>query len=83
MASIELTQITLAQVLPTTTPATLFVVAGSESLIAINPLTLVSVESVYQQNGSFIPNVRKVNLTGGGCYVTDSYATVKAYIDAL
>tara|TARA_R110000772_G_scaffold177831_3_gene289331 strand:+ start:238 stop:492 length:255 start_codon:yes stop_codon:yes gene_type:complete len=84
MASIQLTTVFLAPEIPATFPPTSYIVEGSESLIAINPLTLVSVSSVYQLNGSIIPNVRQVNLRGGGLfYVTESYATIKAYIDAL
>lgn len=84
MASIQLTQVYLAPVTPLTNPPTLFIVQGSESFIAINPLMLGAVGPVYQQDGSLI-NVRQIYITGSllPIYVTDSYATVKAAIDAL
>tara|TARA_B100000497_G_scaffold127934_1_gene171850 strand:- start:3092 stop:3346 length:255 start_codon:yes stop_codon:yes gene_type:complete len=84
MASIQLTQVYLAPTIPATNPPSLFIVQGSESFVAINPLMLSAVGPVYQQDGSLI-NVRQVYLTGSlmPIYVTDSYATVKAAIDAL
>ena len=84
MASIQLTQVFLAPTAPPTSPPTLFIVPGSESFIAINPLSLDAVGPVYQQDGSII-NVRMIYINGNfiPVYVTDSYATVKAYIDAL
>ena len=84
MASIQLTQVFLATTNPLTVPPTLFIVEGSESFIAINPLALNAVGPVYQQDGSII-NVRMIYVNGNfmPIYVTDSYATVKAYIDAL
>lgn len=84
MASIQLTQVFLAQTAPPTSPLTLFIVPGSESFIAINPLALNAVGPVYQQDGS-IMDVRIIYVNGNSMpvYVTDSYATVKAYIDAL
>ena len=84
MASIQLTQVFLATTNPLTVPPTLFIVEGSESFIAINPLSLDAVGPVYQQDGSII-NVRMIYVNGNfmPIYVTDSYATVKAYIDAL
>lgn len=84
MASIQLTQVFLATTNPLTVPPTLFIVEGSESFIAINPLSLDAVGPVYQQDGSII-NVRIVYINGNlmPVYVTDSYATVKGYIDAL
>jgi len=84
MAAIQLTQVFLAQTSPATSPLTLYVVEGSESFIAVNPLMLSAVGPVYQQNGSII-DIRGVYVTGSNqpIYVTDSYATVKAYIDAL
>ncbi len=84
MASIQLTQVYLTSTTPATFPPTLFIVQGSESFIAINPLSLDAVGPVYQQDGSII-NVRMIYLNGNfmPIYVTDSYATVKAYIDAL
>ena len=84
MAAIQLTQVYLAVQLPLTSPALLYKVQGSESFIAINPLMLSAVGPVYQQDGSLI-NVRQIYLTGimGSIYVTDTYAAVKAAIDAL
>ena len=84
MASIQLTQVFLAPTAPATSPPTLFIVPGSESFIAVNPLALDAVGPVYQQDGSII-NVRMIYVNGNfmPIYVTDSYATVKAYIDAL
>ena len=84
MASIQLTQVYLTAATPATSPPTLFIVQGSESFIAINPLSLDAVGPVYQQDGSII-NVRMIYVNGNfmPIYVTDSYATVKAYIDAL
>ena len=85
MASIQLTQIAVTTSVPAVPPLILFVLEGSESLIAINPAYIVSVGVGYQPDGSVIQNVRAVYLTGGFApiYVTDSYATVKGYIDAL
>jgi hypothetical protein len=63
----------------------LFVIPGSANLIAINPAHLVGVGSVFTGNGVYI-DVRQIYVTGGSTspmYVSDSYATVKAYIDAL
>tara|TARA_R110000751_G_scaffold74865_2_gene151185 strand:+ start:944 stop:1198 length:255 start_codon:yes stop_codon:yes gene_type:complete len=84
MASIQLTQVYLTSTTPATSPPTLFIVQGSESFIAINPLSLDAVGPVYQQDGSLV-NVRMIYVNGNfmPIYVTDSYATVKAYIDAL
>jgi hypothetical protein len=83
MASIQLTQVYLAPVLPNQNTPELFVVEGSESLIAINPATIAAVGPTYQVNGDII-DVRQVYITGMAIfYVTDSYATVKGYIDAL
>tara|TARA_R100000951_G_scaffold73043_3_gene61485 strand:+ start:3302 stop:3556 length:255 start_codon:yes stop_codon:yes gene_type:complete len=84
MASIQLTQVYLRQTSPLTNPPTLYIVQGSESFIAINPLMLSAVGPVYQQNGSLI-DVRQIYITGSTApiYVSDSYTTVKAAIDAL
>tara|TARA_R110000803_G_scaffold190134_1_gene252634 strand:- start:358 stop:612 length:255 start_codon:yes stop_codon:yes gene_type:complete len=84
MASIQLTQVYLGQTTPQTNPPTMFIVEGSESPIAINTLALNAVGPTYQQNGSIL-NVRQVYITGSmlPIYVTDSYAIVKGYIDAL
>ena len=84
MASIQLTQVFLAPTAPATSPPTLFIVPGSESFIAVNPLALDAVGPVYQQDGSII-NARTVYIKGNiiPIYVSDSYATVKGYIDAL
>ena len=84
MAAIQLTQVYLAVQLPATSPSLLYKVQGSESFIAINPLTLSAVGPVYQQDGSLI-NVRQIYLTGSllPIYVTETYAFVKAAIDAL
>ena len=84
MASIQLTQVYLTSTTPATSPPTLFIVQGSESFIAINPLSLDAVGPVYQQDGSII-NVRMIYVNGNfmPIYVTDSYAIVKGYIDAL
>jgi hypothetical protein len=84
MAAIQLTQVFLTQTIPLTVPATMYIVEGSESLIAINPTSLFGVGTVYQSNGTII-DVRQVYVAGSmlPIYVTDSYATVKAYIDAL
>lgn len=84
MAAIQLTQVCLASTIPPTSPITLYIVEGSESFIAINPLMLTGVGPVYQENGSLI-DVRQVYITGSlsSIYVTDSYANVKAAIDAL
>ena len=84
MAAIQLTQVYLATKLPPNPQEPLFIVQGSESFIAINPLTLSAVGPVYQQDGSLI-NVRQIYLTGSllPIYVTETYAFVKAAIDAL
>ncbi len=84
MASIQLTQVYLTQTAPPTNPPTMYMVEGSESLIAINPTSLSGVGTAYQSNGTII-DVRQVYVAGSmqPIYVTDSYATVKAYIDAL
>ena len=84
MASIQLTQVILAQTAPATNPPTLYIVPGSESLLAINSTSLSGVGTAYQSNGTII-DVRQVYVAGSmlPIYVTDSYATVKAYIDAL
>ena len=84
MASIQLTQVYLAAVQPNQNPSEVFVVEGSESLIAINPATIAAVGPTYQINGDRI-DVRQVYITGvmAAFYVTDSYATIKGYIDAL
>ena len=74
----------LAEAAPLTNPPALYIVQGSESFIAINPLMLSAVGPVYQQNGSLI-DVRQIYITGSTIpiYVNDSYTTVKAAIDAL
>ena len=84
MAAIQLTQVYLATKLPPNSQEPLFIVQGSESFIAINPLMLSAVGPVYQQDGSLI-NVRQIYLTGSllPIYVTETYAFVKAAIDAL
>ncbi len=84
MATIQLTQVYLAQVKPQQNPTELFIVEGSESLIAINPAAIDAVGPTYQVNGDGI-DVRQVYVTGStqAFYVTDSYATVKAYMDAV
>ncbi len=63
MASIQLTQVYLTSTTPATSPPTLFIVQGSESFIAINPLSLDAVGPVYQQDGSII-NVRMIYING-------------------
>jgi hypothetical protein len=52
--------------------------------MAINPATIAAVGPTYQINGDRI-GVRQVYITGATAafYVTDSYATIKGYIDAL
>lgn len=84
MASIQLTQVYLTQTTPPTNPPTMYMVEGSESFIAINPTSLSGVGTTYQSNGTII-DVRQVYVAGSmlPIYVTDSYATIKAYIDAL
>ena len=82
MASIQLTQVILAQTAPATNPPTLYIVPGSESLLAINPTALLGVGSVHQADGTII-NVRVIYMTALALYVTDSYATIKAAIDAV
>ena len=84
MASIQLTQVILLQALPAQSPNILYVIPGSASPLAINPTSLCGVGSAHQADGS-IMDVRQVYLTGSSIplYVTDSYATIKAYIDAL
>jgi len=85
MASIQLTQVFLEVTNPLNPQEPLFVIPGSANLIAINPVHLIAVGSVFTANGVDI-DVRQIYLTGGGIspmYVSDSYATVKAYIDAL
>ena len=47
MASIQLTQVILAQTAPATNPPTLYIVPGSESLLAINPTALLGVGSAH------------------------------------
>ena len=82
MASIQLTQVILAQTLPATNPPTLYIVPGSESLLAINSTALLGVGSAFQADGTII-NVRVIYMAAIALYVTDSYATIKAYIDAV
>tara|TARA_R110000822_G_scaffold16_27_gene227 strand:+ start:5876 stop:6151 length:276 start_codon:yes stop_codon:yes gene_type:complete len=84
MASIQLTQVYLTQTAPPTSPPTMYMVEGSESFIAINTLALNAVGPMYHNDGS-IMDVRQVYVTGSlsPIFVTDSYATVKGYIDAL
>jgi|TARA_R110000744_G_scaffold244664_1_gene361477 hypothetical protein len=85
MASIQLTQVILLQTVPPTNPPTVYVVENSESLLAINPVLLTGVGSAYQPDGT-IMDVRQIYIQGGNftpLYVTDSYATIKAYIDAV
>ena len=85
MASIQLTQVFLEVTNPPNPLEPLFVIPGSANLIAINPTHLVGVGSVFTGNGVSI-DVRQIYVTGGvisPMYVNDSYATVKAYIDAL
>ena len=85
MASIQLTQVILLQTTPQTNPPTVYVVENSESLLAINPVLLTGVGSAYQPDGT-IMDVRQIYIQGGNftaLYVTDSYATIKAYIDAV
>ena len=85
MASIQLTQVFLELTNPPNPLEPLFVIPGSANLIAINPAHLVGVGSVFTGNGVSI-DVRQIYVTGGvisPMYVSDSYATVKAYIDAL
>ena len=74
MAAIQLTQVFLTQTTPQTAPATMYIVEAS----------LSGVGTAYQSNGTII-DVRQVYVAGSmlPIYVTDSYATVKAYIDAL
>ena len=86
MASIQLTQVFLAQSSPENPDQQFYVVQTSGYSIAINPAHLVAVGEVYNANGSVVAGARQIYLTGGGIsslYVSDSYATVKAYIDAL
>jgi len=82
MAAIQLTQVYLAVQLPLTSPALLYKVQGSESPVAINPLALDSVGPTYQADGSLL-DVRSVKVAGAIIFVTDTYAAVKAAIDAL
>ena len=82
MASIQLTQVILTQTLPATNPPTLYIVEGSESLLAINPTALLGVGSAHQADGTII-NVRVIYMAALALYVTDSYATIKAAIDAV
>ena len=84
MAAIQLTQVFLAAQRPGTNPPIMYVVQGSESFIAINPLMLSAVGPTYQADGNTI-DVRTVIVEGAifPIYVTESYATVKAAIDAL
>jgi len=84
MAAIQLTQVSLAFQRPSTDPSTMYVVQGSESFVAINPLMLSAVGPTYQADGSTI-DVRTVIVEGYPLpfYVTNTYAAVKAVIDAL
>ena len=84
MAAIVLTQVYLATKLPADSEEPVFIVQGSEKPIAINPVYLLAVGSVYNPDGTTV-DVRLVYLTGGvgPIYVTDTYAAVKAAIDAL
>ena len=84
MASIQLTQVYLATKSPPDFQEPVFIVQGSEKPIAINPVYLLGVGSVYNPDGTTV-DVRLVYLTGimGSIYVTDTYAAVKAAIDAL
>jgi hypothetical protein len=81
MASIQLTQVNLVAANP---PSVYIKVDNSESLLAINPASIAAVGPAYNPDGTII-DVRQVYITGSmlPIYVTDSYATVKAYIDAL
>ena len=85
MATIQLTQVYLAGVVPNQQPPELFVEEGSESLVAINPALIAAVGPVYQPKDGSIINVRQVYISGvmSSFYVSDSYATVKAYMDAV
>ena len=84
MAAIQLTQVFLADQRPATNPPTKYVVQGSESFIAINPLMLSAVGPTYQADGSTI-DVRTVIVEGYPLpfYVTESYTYIKLYIDGL
>jgi len=84
MAAIQLTQVFLADQRPATNPPTKYIVQGSESFIAINPLMLSAVGPTYQADGNTI-DVRTVIVEGYPLpfYVTNTYAAVKAAIDAL
>jgi len=85
MATIQLTQVYLAGVVPNQQPPELFIEEGSESPIAINPASIAAVGPVYQPKDGSIINIRQVHISGimGSFFVTDSYATVKAYMDAV
>lgn len=86
MASIQLTQVYLTKSTPVDLNQEFYVVQTSTNPIAINPMHLVAVGEVYNTNGTILGTARQIYLTGGGIsslYVSDSYATVKAYIDAL
>jgi len=82
MAAIQLTQVSLANQRPFTDPPMMYIVQGSESPVAINPLALDSVGPTYQADGSLL-DVRSVKVAGAIIFVTDTYAAVKAAIDAL
>jgi len=84
MAAIQLTQVFLADQRPATNPPTKYIVQGSESFIAINPLMLSAVGPTYQADGNTI-DVRTVIVKGAifPIYVTESYTYIKLYIDGL
>jgi len=84
MAAIQLTQVFLADQRPATNPPTKYIVQGSESFIAINPLMLSGVGPTYQADGNTI-DVRTVIVKGAifPIYVTESYTYIKLYIDGL
>jgi len=84
MAAIVLTQVYLATKLPADSEEPVFIVQGSEKPIAINPVYLLGVGSLYNPDGTTV-DVRLVYLTGimTPIYVTESYTYIKLYIDGL
>jgi hypothetical protein len=84
MAAIVLTQVYLATKSPPDSQEPVFIVQGSEKPIAINPVYLMGVGSVYNPDGTTV-DVRLVYLAGGvgPIYVTESYTYIKLYIDGL
>jgi len=84
MASFQLTEVLVATQRPATDPPTMYVVQGTQALIAIKTTSLNAVKATYQLNGSIL-DVRTIFIDGSSVpiYVTETYGEVKALIDGL